>query len=52
MTVYIIYLKEDYSFREPTLWVFQDKDKAYNLLNELNEEEENCADIVIESLSD
>jgi len=52
MKLYIVYLKEDISFYEPTLWVFQSKDKAYNLLNELNKKEENCADIVIESLSE
>lgn len=50
MKLYIVYIKEDISFYEPTLWVFQDKDKAYNLLDVLNEDYDR-ADIMVEYLS-
>jgi len=50
MKFYIVYIKEDISFCEPTLWIFQDKDEAYNLLNVLNENEDR-ADIIVEFLS-
>ena len=50
MKLYIVYIKEDISFCEPTLWIFQDKDNAYDLLNVLNEDDDR-ADIFVEYLS-
>lgn len=50
MKVYIIYIREDNTFYEPTVWVFTDKDQAYTLYHKLKKY--NDVGIMIENVCD